>query len=151
MSFDSKVVKFFLNCLVDRKTKYFWNNYSFSQFDVKGGVGQRLALPSILSTLYLSPFLHILEKCLKNLNLKIFILSFVNDSLLLMQSKSFQIFNACLFSSYNIAFNLLSKFELLVEHSKIEIFHFSRLHGILNAPLLDLSTIGSPILHPKET
>jgi len=68
-----------------------------------------------------------------------------------MQSKSFQISNAHLFSSYNVAFNLLSKFGLLVEHSKTEIFHFSRSHGILNTPLLDLSTIGSPILHPKET
>jgi len=68
-----------------------------------------------------------------------------------MQIKSFQISNACLFSSYNIAFNLLSKFGLLVEHSKTGIFHFSRSHGVLNAPPLDLSTIGGPILHPKET
>ena len=47
----------------------------------------------ILSALYLSPFLHILEKCLKNLNLKISILSFVNDGLLIMQSKSFYVSN----------------------------------------------------------
>jgi len=36
--FDSKVVKFFSNYLVDRKTKYFWNNFSSSQFDINMGV-----------------------------------------------------------------------------------------------------------------
>jgi len=53
------------------------------------GVGQGSALSSILLALYLAPFLHILEKHLKNLDLKISILSFVDDSLLITQSKSF--------------------------------------------------------------
>ena len=61
--FDLRVVKFFLNYLVDRKTKYFWNNFSSSQFDVNIGVGQGSALSPILSASYLSLFLHILEKC----------------------------------------------------------------------------------------
>ena len=47
------------------------------------GVGQGLALSPILSALYLTLFLHILEKYLKNLDLKISILSFVDDSLLI--------------------------------------------------------------------
>jgi len=63
--FDLRVVKFFSNYLVKRKTKYFWNNFSSSQFEVNIGVGQGLALSSILSALYLSPFLHILEKHLR--------------------------------------------------------------------------------------
>ena len=62
----------------------------------------------------------------------------------------FQISIACLFSSYNIAFNLISKFDLIIEHLKTEVFHFSRLHGVFNPPPLDLLTISSPILHPKE-
>jgi len=53
------------------------------------GMGQGLALFPILSALYLVSFLYILENCLKNLDLKISILSFVNDSLLVTQSKSF--------------------------------------------------------------
>ena len=53
------------------------------------GVGQGLALSPILSALYLSLFLHILEKHLKNLDLKISTLSFINDDLLITQSKSF--------------------------------------------------------------
>ena len=101
--FDSKVVNFFSNYLVNRKTSYFWNNFSSNLFDINVGVGQESALSPILSTLYLSPFLHILENHLKILDLKISILSFVNDSLLILQSKSFHLSNACLFSSDNIA------------------------------------------------
>ena len=149
--FDLKVIQFFLNYLVKRKTKYFWNNFSSLFFEVNMRVGQGLALSSILSALYLSPFLHILEKHLKILDLKISILSFVDDSLLLTQSKSFLISNAHLHSSYNVAFNLLSNFGLLVEHSKTEVFHFSRLHEVFNLPLLNISSIGGLTLHSKKT
>ena len=87
--FELRVVNFFSNYLVNRKIKYFWNNFSSSLFDVNVGVGQCLALFPILSVLYLSLFLHILEKHSKNLDLKFSILSFVNDGLLITQSKSF--------------------------------------------------------------
>ena len=148
---DLRVVNFFSNYFVNRRTKYFWNNFSSSSFDVNVGVDQGLALSPILFTLYLSLFFHILEKHLKNLDLKIFILFFVDDGLLLTQSKSFQVSNACLFSSYNIAFNLLSKFGLLVEHLKTETFHFSRMHGVFNLPPLDLSSLCGLVLYPKDT
>ena len=115
------------------------------------GVGQGSALSPILSVLYLSPFLHILEKHLKNLDLKFSILSFVDNGLLISQSKSFNISNACLFSSYNVASKLLLKFGLLVEHSKTEVFHFSRLYSNFNLPPLDLSSIGNHSLVPKDT
>ena len=85
-------------------------------------VGKGLALSSIFSALYFSLFLHILEKYLKNLN-----------------------------NSYNVVFNLLFKFSLLVKHSKTEVFHFFRLHRVFNPSSLNLSTIGSLILHLKET
>jgi len=53
------VVKFFSNYLVERKTYYFWNNFSLPSFNINVGVGQGLALSPILSALYLLPFLHI--------------------------------------------------------------------------------------------
>jgi len=58
---------FFLNYLINRKTQYFWNNFSSPSVDVSVEVGQGLALSPILSALYLAPFLHILENHLKNL------------------------------------------------------------------------------------
>ena len=110
-----------------------------------------MALSLILSALYLSPFFHILEKCLKILDLKISTLSFVDDGLLLTQSKSFHISNACLFSSYNVVLTLLSKFGLQIKHLKTEVFHFSRSLINFSPPPLDLSSIGSPLLVPKDT
>ena len=79
--FELRVINFFSNYLVNRKTNYFWNNFSSHLFDINIEVGQALALSPILSTLYLSLFLYILEKCLKNLDLKISALLFVDDGL----------------------------------------------------------------------
>jgi len=114
-------------------------------------VGQGSALSPILSVFYLLPFLHILENQLKNLKIPISFLSFVDNGLLVTQSKSFQLSNSHLFCSYNVASNFLLDFKLVVEHSKTEIFHFSRSICLFNHPSLDLSTISGPILCPKET
>ena len=114
------------------------------------GVGQGSALSPILSALYLSPLIYILEKRLKNLNLPISILSFINNGLFIAQNKSFSSSNSQLFCSYNVLSNLLNSFGLIVEHSKTEIFHFSRSHGPFNPPPLDLSPIGGPTLRPKD-
>ena len=148
--FRSKVINFFSNYLINRKTAYSWNSFPSHLFNVNMRMGQGSALSPILSALYFSPFLYILEKCLKNLNLKSSILSFVDDGLLISQGKSFQLSNTQLFSSYNIASKLLSKFSFLIEHSKTEVFYFSRSHSIFNPLLLNLSAIGSPSLIQKD-
>ena len=140
-----------MNYLVNRKTSYYWNNLSSHSFDINIGVDQGSALSPILSALYLFPFFHIFEKCIKNLDLKISTLSFVDNGLLITQSKSFHLSNTCLFSSYNVALTLLSKFDLQVEHSKTKVFHFSRAYSTFNPPPLDLSPIGSLLLVPKDT
>jgi len=149
--FDDRIISFFTNYLVDRKTNYYWNNFMSLVFNVNVGVGQSSALSPILSALYLSPFIYILEKRLKNLKIPISIISFVNNGLFISQSKSFDILNSCLYCSYNILTNLLEKFSLVVEHSKTEIFHFNRSHGTFNPPPLDLSLLGGNILQPNDT
>jgi len=58
---NPKVTTFFVNYLVKRRTNYLWNDFSSPMFDVNVGVGQGYALSPILSTLYLSLFLYILE------------------------------------------------------------------------------------------
>jgi len=63
--FDQKVSTFFSNYLVNRKTKYLWNNFSPPLCNIDVGIGQELALSPILSTLYLSLIFHILENHLK--------------------------------------------------------------------------------------
>jgi len=146
---DQKISKFFSNYLVNRKTLYLWNNFSFPFYNVGVGVGQELALSSILSALYLLLIFYILENHLKNLKIPIFFLSFVDNGLLISQSKSLSTSNTNLFYSYNVISNLLTKFSLVIEHNKTEVFHFSRLHGAFTSPPLDLSSLGGPCLLPK--
>jgi len=147
---DNHVVNFFANYLVGRKSNYFWNNFTSPIFNVNVGVGQVSALSPILSALYLSSFLYILENCLKNLNIPVPIISFVDDGLFISQNKSLDISNSHLFCSYNIMTKLLEKFGLIVEHSKTEVFHFNRSQGSFNPPPLNLLPIGGFILKPKS-
>ena len=95
-------------------------------FEVNVRVGQGSALSPILLALYLTPFLYILEKHLKNLKIPISILSFMDNGLIIAQNKSFDISNSYLFCSYNVFSKLLDSFGLIIEHSKTEVFHFSR-------------------------
>ena len=63
-------------------------------------------------------------------------LSFVNNGLFIVQSKSFSFSNSLLYCSYNCISILLWKFGLTLEHSKTKIFHFLRLYGLFNGPIL---------------
>jgi len=47
--------------------------------------------------------------------------------------------------------SLLTEFRLVVEHGKTIIFHFSRSHGVLNPPPLDLTSLRGGILLSKLT
>ena len=78
-------------------------------------------------------------------------LFFVGDGLIIAQNSSILILNFQLFCNYNVLSKLLTDFGLVIEHGKTEIFHFNRSHGVFNPPPLDLSLLGGPILHPKNT
>jgi len=95
--------------------------------------------------------LYILEKRLKNLNIPVSLIFFVDDGLIISQNKSIDISNSQLFCNYNVLFKLLVKFGLNIKYSKTETFHFSRFHRTFNSSLLDLSSIGGPILHSKSS
>jgi len=114
-------------------------------------VGQGSAISPILLALYILPVFHILENRLKNLKNLVSILFFVDDSLFIAQSKSLTVSNSILFCSYNIVPSILDNFGLVLEHSKMKVFHFSRAQDVFNPPPLNLSDIGSPILKPKNT
>ena len=114
------------------------------------GVGQGSAFSSILLVFYFSSFLYILKKHLKNLNIPVSLISFVDDGLIISQNKSIDILNSYFFCSYNVLIKLLDKFGLIIEYSKTKTFHFNRLHGIFNPPSLDLSTIKGPVFRSKD-
>jgi len=142
---------FFKNYLVGRKTKYIWNDFISPPFDINVGVRQGSALLPILSALYLSPLFYSLEKCLKILKIPISMISFVDNGLFVSQSRSILHSNANLFCSYNVISSILSKYGLIIEHGKTDVFHFTRSHRTYNPPSLDLTPIGGPSLLPKET
>ena len=144
--FDNCIVSWFANYIIDRKTNYFWNNFMSPIFNINVRVGQSSVLSSILSALYLLPFIYILENRLKNLKILISIISFVDNGLFISQSNFFNISNSHLFYSYNILTNLLEKFGLVVEYSKTENFHFNRSQGAFNPSSLNLSPLGEFIL-----
>ena len=147
---DQKISMFFKNYLVGRKTKYLWNNFISPFFNVNVGVSQGLALSSILSALYLSPVFYSFDNHLKILKIPISIISFVDNGLFISQNKSILHSNANLFCCYNIILSLLTKYGLVIEHRKTDIFHFSRSHGSFNPPPLDLSPLGGLVLLPKD-
>ena len=149
--FDPKVLVFFQNYLIERKTSYFWNNFSSPTFCINMGVGQGFTLSLVLSALYLTLLLYILENWLKNLKIPISTLSFVNNKLFISQNKSLTISNSNIFYSYYIMTFLLEKFGLIIEHGKTKVFHFSRLHSSFNPLPLDPTILGGPILYPKTT
>jgi len=122
---DMKISLFFSDYLVDRKTCYSWNGFTLSFFSADIGVGQGSALSSILSTLFIAPIFYVFEKTIKNLNIPVSFVLFVDDGLFISQEKSFTNTNANLLCSYNVMFSLLDQFGLIVEHRKTEIFHFS--------------------------
>ena len=144
-------MSFFQDYLVGRKTSYYWNNFSSSSFHIDIRVGQRSALLPVLSALYLSPLFYIFENQIKNLNIPVSILSFVDNRLFIAQNKSIAVLDSNIFCSYHIIISILERFGLVVEHRKTKIFHFSRLHGIFNSFPLDLLILGDYILQPKNS
>ena len=75
----------------------------------------------------------------------------MDNSLIISQNKLIDISNSHLFCSYNVLTKLLNKFGLIIEYSKTEIFYFDRLYKFFNPPLLNISIIRGPTLHPKNS
>ena len=73
----------------------------------------------------------------------------MNNGLFIVQNKFIFVLNVNLYYSYNVISSLLTRFGLVVEYSKTEVFYFSRLYGIFNSPPLDLTALEGSILLPK--
>jgi len=147
---NTNVVGFFNSYHSNQYTTYTWNNFLSPAFNTNVGVGQGLALSPILSAIYLAPVIKTFKKRIKNLkeNIPTDILSFVDDGLLISQEKSYSLSSSFLLCSYNIMSKILISAGLVMEHSKTELFHFTRACHPPNPPI-DLSSVGGPIISPK--
>jgi len=101
--------------------------------------------------LYISLLFFIFSKRSKNLKIPVSLISFVDDKLFISQNKYLIVSNSHPFYSYHIMSSLLRQNELIIEHKKIEVFYFSRSHGLFDPPPLNLTILEGFILHPKET
>ena len=149
--FNPRISLFFSNYLVGRKIQYLWNNFSSLFFNANIGIEQGLALSFILLALYFSSIFHIFKKRAKNLKISVSLIFFVDNSLFISQEKTLEKLNSHLFCSYNVIYSLLNQFSLIIEYGKTEVFHFSKLHGVLNPPFLDLNYLRGPTLCSKDT
>ena len=83
---------------------------------------------SIISAIYLALIIKIFKKRIKNLKEKIpiDILFFVDDSLLISQKKSYDLFLFFFLYNHNIMAKILLDSSLVIEYSKSEMFYFTR-------------------------
>jgi len=133
--FANCLVSFFSYYLVGKLTQYSWNSFLSNICNADVGMGQDSAFSPILSTLYIASILHLFEQQAQALNLGSSILSFVNNSLLVSQRKTYNKTLLKLTSSYKAVTDLIILFGLVMEHDKLEIFHFSRVHNNFNPEL----------------
>ena len=147
---STNVLNFFRSYHSNRSTTYAWNSFTSPNFATSVGVGQGSALSPILSAIYLAPIIKTFKKRIKNLKEKINtdILLFMDDGLLISQEKSYELSFAFLLSSYNMISKIFLDAGLVMEHSKSEVFHFTRAHNPPN-PSIDLTLVGGPLLQPK--
>jgi len=88
--------------------------------------------------MYIASKFHLFEKCTKNLEIPLLasLLSFVDDSLLISQEKSYEKSLVILACSYSIIFYLFTVFSLVLEHEKLKVFYFSRARNDANPSLI---------------
>ena len=146
-SLNSNVLDFFSSYHLDLFTSHSWNNFSSLSFNTNVGVGQGLALSPILSTIYLALIIKTFKKRMKNLkkNNPTDILSFVDNSLLISQEKSYSLSFSFLLCSYNIMSKILLDASLIMEHSKTKLFYFTSAWHPPNLSI-DLLSVGGPII-----
>jgi hypothetical protein len=131
--FVPEVVAFFRYYLVDRVTCYAWDNDLSLEFPSSVGVGQGRALSPILSALCLTPLFKEFERrvCMAVL------ISNVDDGTIIVQSDMWGKNFVKLKLAYKVVFELTQSMGLVLEHNKLEGFHFSQKHGDSN-PDIDL-------------
>jgi hypothetical protein len=147
--FAPGVVMFFKSYLVNQFTCYTWDDDLSPEFPSSIGVGQGSALSPILSALCLAPLLKEFER---RVHVAVLI-SYVDDSAIIVQSDTWDKNLVKLKLAYKIVFELTQSMSLVLKHNKSEGFHFSQKHSDSN-PDIDLGYAphtGATPLHPGTT
>ncbi len=123
--FSPGVIRFFESYLVQRFTRYCWNNFKSDPMQADVGVGQGSGLSPVLSALYIAPVMKLYDiRASEFLDTTLF--SYVDDGTIITQSRHLGVNMTVLKSAYGVIFDLFTRAGLALEHSKTELFHFSR-------------------------
>ena len=131
MGFPAPVVEFFKSYLVGRKTQYSWNGDTSPEVEADVGMGQGSALSPVILAIYLSPLLWQFQLEAE----EAFIMSYVDDGTIIVQSPTWGENLTKLKAAYKVVFELTESLGLVLEHDKLEVFHFSRKSGDFNPPV----------------
>src|SRR6185369_16710338 len=115
--------------------KFSWEGEVSPPFAAEAGVGQGSVLSPILTVLYLAPMINVVRAWTHYIIADI--LSYVNDGTLVAQTRNFATNNVNLQEAYLTLSEVVTKMGLVIEDSKIKLFHFSR-SGYGENPPLDL-------------
>jgi len=123
---------FFCSYLTGWKTMYKWDDSVSGLFTADIGVGQGSGLSLVLLGLYIGPVLKLFS--FEPISKEVQLLSYVNDGMVLTQSMHLAQNLPKLTAAYGIIYRLLMALGLVLEHDKLEVYHFSRLRGELYPP-----------------
>ena len=132
MGFTTRVCNFFVDYLVEHSMQYIWEGNLFLLFETSMGVEQGPALSPILSAFYLVPVLWQFAIDAPEAAL----MSYVDDSTIIVQSKTWGTNLTKLWLVYKVVFELTQSLGLVLQHSKSEVFHFSRHMGMPTLQLI---------------
>jgi hypothetical protein len=131
--FHPKIAKFFESYLVEQYMSYTWNNFTSDPRRADVGVGQGSALSPVLSVLAIAPVMKLYW--VKEVGLGSNLISYVDDSDIIVQSPSIELNCTLLKSGYGFIFDLFTRAGLALEHDKTELFHFTRARTGFNCTL----------------
>ncbi|KAJ3520538.1 hypothetical protein NMY22_g12711 [Coprinellus aureogranulatus] len=122
--FHPKVATFFASYLVQRFTRYAWNNFVSDPMQADVGVGQGSALSPVLSALVVAPIMKLYR--IKEVGLGTTLITFVDDGTIAAQTDSIEMNCRMLYHAYAFIHALFTAAGLVLEHDKSEAFHFTR-------------------------
>ncbi|KAJ3499655.1 hypothetical protein NMY22_g19489 [Coprinellus aureogranulatus] len=148
--FHPKVATFFASYLVQRFTRYTWNNFVSDPMQADVGVGQGSALSLVLSALVVAPIMKLYR--IKEVGLGTTLITFVDDGTIAAQTDSIEMNCRMLYHAYAFIHALFTAAGLVLEHDKSGAFHFTRARSGADRPI-DLGfaphTSATP-LRPKK-
>ncbi|KAJ3502935.1 hypothetical protein NMY22_g18421 [Coprinellus aureogranulatus] len=131
--FHPKVATFFASYLVQRFTRYAWNNFVSDPMQADVGMGQGSALSPVLSALVVAPIMELYR--IKEVGLGTTLITFVDDGTIAAQTDSIEMNCRMLYHAYAFVHALFTAAGLVLEHDKSEAFYFTRARSGADRPI----------------